>query len=87
MLNSLQRNFTFSVTFNVLSLAGSDNLLTHTHTHTLGTLVAFSYARVRRSVPPLPKDVSNIFGIPFYFTCCADKFNCDATGIFYLFIY
>ena len=41
-LNSLQRNFIFSATFNVLSLAGSDNLLTHTS----GNLVAFSYARV-----------------------------------------
>ena len=32
--NVVQRNFTFSASFNVLSLAGSDNLLTHTHTHT-----------------------------------------------------
>lgn len=57
-LNSLQRNFSISASFNVLSFAGSDNLLIHT----LGNLVAFSYARVGRSVTPLPKDVSNVFG-------------------------
>ena len=30
----MQRNVCFSASFNVLSLAGSNNLLTHTHTHT-----------------------------------------------------
>ena len=34
MLNSLQRNFIFSATFNVSGLRVSDILLTHTHTHT-----------------------------------------------------
>ena len=60
VLNSLQRNFTLSATFNVLSLASSNNLLTHTHTHThthSGTLVAFSYARVGRSVVPINKEL------------------------------
>ena len=33
-LNSLQRNFTFSATFNVSGLRVSDILLAHTHTHT-----------------------------------------------------
>ena len=52
-LNSLQRNFSISASFNVLSLASSNNLLTHTS----GTLVAFSYARVGRSVVPINKEL------------------------------
>ncbi len=50
-LNTLQRNFIFSATFNVLSLAGSNNLLTHTHTFRHLSLGVFLRAREAQCIP------------------------------------
>ena len=49
----MQRNVCFSASFNVLSLAGSNNLLTHTHSHLASnyTFFTFAYAREACRIP------------------------------------
>ena len=82
--NVVQRNFIFSASFNVLSLACSDNLLTHTHTHThtSGTLVAFSYARVRRSVTPIAQRRSERFWCTVNHSCYFHFLSVKMMGFF-----
>lgn len=58
----MQRNFDFSASFNVLSLAGSNNLLTHTHLASNYTFFTFAYARAKCVASPINKGLQ---GVPF----------------------
>ena len=60
---AVQGNIDFSASFNTLYLLGSNNLLTHTHTHTLDSpsvyphFLTFSYARAKRAATPYCKGI------------------------------
>ena len=71
----LQRIIRFFATFCTLSLVNPNNLLTHTHTHTLApgvtkTFFLLEYARAKRAVTPINKGLLGVsfvrFFMPFY---------------------
>ncbi len=86
----MQGNVCFSASFNVLSLAGSNNLLTHTHTHTHShrqsdnTLNAFSYARAKRVAAPINKGLHGVPFVRFFVLFCQVAQERMAINIFTL---
>ena len=82
----MQGNVCFSASFNVLSLAGSNNLLTHTHSHRQSdnTLNAFSYARAKRVAAPINKGLHGVPFVRFFVLFCQVAQERMAINIFTL---
>ena len=71
----LQRISRFFATFCTLSLVNPNNLLTHTHTHTLApsvtkTFFLLAYARAKRAVTPINKGLLGVSFVRFFMSFC-----------------
>ena len=71
-LNSLQRNFSISASFNVLSFAGSDNLLTHFRQLSC----FFLRAREAQHIPNSKRLQASSFAQLFMPFCCTIQEGC-----------